>query len=85
MLPRAVPFKPDGWIDTTNKMYMLKEKQRDIEREAIKQSRHLPPQKTRSARDEEPVVASIFPARYLRGEVPCSKHPSAGMLCKVSW
>lgn len=73
----AVPFKKGGSIDLTRKKQMLQNKQREIERQAaLEQMR--PGRKGLSVRDEVAAAPSAFPDRYLRGEVPCSKHCSAG-------
>lgn len=75
----AIPFKKGGRIDYMNKKHMLKNKERDINRQAVTAQRRQEYQKIQSVRSEVPVVPSIFPYRYLRGEVPCSKHCSAGV------
>lgn len=80
-LPTAAPFKKGGGIDLTNKRHMLREKQRGMEKEAEMERIQQRPRRVFSVRDEVPVVPSAFLDRYLRGEVPCSKHCSAGEGC----
>lgn len=81
-LPTAAPFRKGGWIDHANKKYRLKEKQREMRKEtAARKISHEDARKTQKAlheRLEIQVMPSTFPGRYLRGEVPCSKHFSAG-------
>lgn len=81
-LPTAAPFRKGGWIDHANKKYRLKEKQREMRKEAAaRQTSHEDARKTQKVlrgRLEIQVMPSTFPGRYLRGEVPCSKHFSAG-------
>lgn len=74
----ATPFKKGGTIDHTRKKQMLQNKQREIERQAALEKRMRPGRKGLSVRDEVAAAPSAFPDRYLRGEVPCSKHCSAG-------
>lgn len=75
----ATPFKKGGAIDHTRKKQMLQDKQREIERQAALEKRMRPGRKGLRVRDEVAAAPSAFPDRYLRGEVPCSKHCSAGM------
>lgn len=77
-LVTAAPFKKGGNIDHTNKKHILREKHREMEREAAAERRRRPTRKTLGVRDEVAAVPSAFPDRYLRGEVPCSKHCSVG-------
>lgn len=74
----ATPFKKGGCIDHARKKQMLQNKQREIERQAALEKRMRPGRKGLSVRDEVAAAPSAFPDRYLRGEVPCSKHCSAG-------
>lgn len=72
------PFKKGSCIDHTNKKHMLQDKRREIERDAVLERRRRLVSRPVNARDEIPAVPSLFPDRYLRGEVPCSKHCSLG-------
>lgn len=74
----AAPFKKGGCIDHNRKKQILQEKQREIERQAALEKKMRPGRKGLGVRDEVPAAPSAFPDRYLRGEVPCSKHCSAG-------
>lgn len=74
----AAPFKKGGTIDHTRKKQMLQNKQREMERQAALEKRMRPGKKGLGVRDEVAAAPSTFPDRYLRGEVPCSKHCSAG-------
>ena len=74
----ATPFKKGGTIDHTRKKQMLQSKQREIERQGALEKRMRPGRKGLGVRDEVAAAPSAFPDRYLRGEVPCSKHCSAG-------
>lgn len=74
----ATPFKKGGCIDHSNKKHMLRDKQREIDREADLERKRRPARRALNVRDEVAVMPSAFPDRYLRGEVPCSKHCSAG-------
>lgn len=76
----AAPFKKGGCIDHANKKHMLRDKQREIDREAELERNRRPTRRAVNVRGEVAVVPSAFPDRYLRGEVPCSKHCSAGKL-----
>lgn len=76
----AAPFKKGGCIDHTRKKQMLQDKQREIERQAALEKKMRPGKKGLSVRDEVAAAPSAFPDRYLRGEVPCSKHCSAGKM-----
>lgn len=82
----AAPFKKGGCIDHTRKKQMLQDKQREIERQAALQKKLRPGKKGLGVRDEVAAAPSAFPDRYLRGEVPCSKHCSAGKIprCRKS-
>lgn len=80
----AVPFKKGGCIDHTNKKHILREKQRALERDVEMARRQRPHPKGLTVRDEVPAAPSTFPDRYLRGEVPCSKHCSAGEIAASS-
>lgn len=77
-LPTAAPFRKGGCVDHTNKKYLLRDKQRALDREAASERRRQGPPRMFNVRDEVAVVPSVFPDRYLRGEVPCSKHCSTG-------
>lgn len=79
-LVAALPFKKGGCIDHNRKKQMLQNKQREIERQAALEKRMRPGRKGLSVRDEVAAAPSAFPDRYLRGEVPCSKHCSAGAM-----
>jgi len=81
----AAPFKKGGCIDHNRKKQILQEKQREIERQATLEKKMRPGRKGLGVRDEVPVAPSAFPDRYLRGEVPCSKHCSAGESIKYSY
>lgn len=74
----AAPFKKGGCIDHNRKKQILHEKQRELKRQAALEKKMRPGRKGLSVRDEVPAAPSSFPDRYLRGEVPCSKHCSAG-------
>lgn len=76
----AAPFKKGGCIDHTRKKQMLQDKQREIERQAALQKKLRPGRRGLGVRDEVTAAPSVFPDRYLRGEVPCSKHCSAGKI-----
>lgn len=77
-LLKAVPFRKGGSIDHTRKKQILQDKQREIERQTALEKKMRPARKGLSVRDEVAAAPSAFPDRYLRGEVPCSKHCSAG-------
>lgn len=74
----AEPFKKGGCIDHTKKKRILQDKQREIERDAAAERNARPARRSVGVRDEVAAAPSIFPDRYLRGEVPCSKHCSVG-------
>ena len=74
----AEPFKKGGCIDHTNKRRMLQDKQKELEREKAAERNARPARRPVNVRDEVTAAPSIFPDRYLRGEVPCSKHCSVG-------
>lgn len=76
-LPTAAPFRRGSCVDHTNKKHLLRDKQRALGREAALERRPHGP-KMLNVRDEVAVVPSAFPDRYLKGEVPCSKHCSIG-------
>lgn len=76
----AAPFKKGGSIDHTRKKQMLQDKQREIERQATLEKKLRPGKKGLGVRDEVAPAPSAFPDRYHRGEVPCSKHCSAGKI-----
>lgn len=77
-LMTAAPFKKGGCIDHTRKKQMLQNKQREIERQSALEKKMRPAKRGLGVRDEVAAAPSAFPDRYLRGEVPCSKHCSAG-------
>lgn len=80
----AEPFKKGGCIDHANKKRILQDKQREIERDAAAERNARPAGRSASVRDEVTAAPSIFPDRYLRGEVPCSKHCSVGECVRTS-
>lgn len=80
----AAPFRKGGSIDHTRKKQMLQDKQREIERQAALEKKMRPARKGLGVRDEVAAAPSAFPDRYLRGEVPCSKHCSAGKKITMS-
>ena len=80
----AEPFKKGGCIDHTKKKRILQDKQREIERDAAAERNARPARRSVSVRDEVAAAPSIFPDRYLRGEVPCSKHCSVGKCVRAS-
>lgn len=77
-LLKAAPFKKGGSIDHTRKKQMLLGTQREMERQAALEKKMRPARKGQSVRDEVAAAPSAFPDRYLRGEIPCSKHCSSG-------
>lgn len=77
-LLKAAPFKKGGSIDHTRKKQMLQDRQRELGRQALSEKKMRPARKGQSVRDEVAAAPSAFPDRYLRGEIPCSKHCSSG-------
>lgn len=74
-----MPFRRGSRIDFNKKKHILRGKQREMEREKnLEQRRRQNHPPKVDARDEVAIEPSIFPDRYMKGEVPCSRHCSAG-------
>lgn len=74
-----MPIRRGSRIDFNNKKHILRGKQREMEREKSLERRRRQKQPPKvGARDEVAIEPSVFPDRYMKGEVPCSRHCSAG-------
>lgn len=74
-----MPIRRGSRIDFNNKKHILRGKQREMEREKSLERRRRQKQPPKvGARDEVAIAPSVFPDRYMKGEVPCSRHCSAG-------